>query len=338
MIRTLGGKLIISVAGIFVIAIVIVMTYNYKTTSIEVQNLYKTIQETVLDASYTTINITMNIEAKQHLDAISRSILELDKHDIISQRRVLLRAEELIKYPSIYIVYEDDGSLIVQDYDTSKSVQSLSPNFDNEGDLRTRDWYQKTKQQQQGIITPTYINQGGIYAGKMMSTATYPLIKNGRFIGVIGIDFFVENFQERFENFRREELPSLDVYITDSTGNIFSHRDLAIVADTSLSPQEVQLSSELKKSTNGEFVYFDSHGQERLGVYRQFPFGWTIVVSSKTEDYTNAINKYFFYSVVISILILGIGVFLLFLFIRKLIAPVEKIKNVLLHFFKYINY
>lgn len=81
----------------------------------------------------------MNVEAKQHLNAVAEQIVALDKNDVVAQRRVLMTTEELIKYPSMNIVYENDGKVILQDYHPEVGIENLSSNFDNVGlDLRDR--------------------------------------------------------------------------------------------------------------------------------------------------------------------------------------------------------
>ncbi|EJF0803637.1 methyl-accepting chemotaxis protein, partial [Campylobacter upsaliensis] len=142
MTKTLGGKILACVVAIFVVVIGVIVTYNYISSSSQISTLFRSIQKGILDASYTTIDITMNVEAKQHLNAVAEQIVALDKNDVIAQRRVLMTAEELIKYPSMYIVYENDGKVILQDYHPEVGIENLSSNFDNVGlDLRDRFWY-----------------------------------------------------------------------------------------------------------------------------------------------------------------------------------------------------
>ncbi|ELH7553824.1 methyl-accepting chemotaxis protein, partial [Campylobacter upsaliensis] len=133
MTKTLGGKILACVVAIFVVVIGVIVTYNYISSSSQISTLFRSIQKGILDASYTTIDITMNVEAKQHLNAVAEQIVALDKNDVIAQRRVLMTAEELIKYPSMYIVYENDGKVILQDYHPEVGIENLSSNFDNVG-------------------------------------------------------------------------------------------------------------------------------------------------------------------------------------------------------------
>ncbi|MCR2103074.1 hypothetical protein CUPS4256_07435 [Campylobacter upsaliensis] len=101
MTKTLGGKILACVVAIFVVVIGVIVTYNYISSSSQISTLFRSIQKGILDASYTTINITMNVEAKQHLNAVAEQIIALDKNDVVAQRRVLMTTEELIKYPSM---------------------------------------------------------------------------------------------------------------------------------------------------------------------------------------------------------------------------------------------
>ncbi|EOB3875939.1 cache domain-containing protein, partial [Campylobacter upsaliensis] len=338
MTKTLGGKILACVVAIFVVVIGVIVTYNYISSSSQISTLFRSIQKGILDASYTTIDITMNVEAKQHLNAVAEQIVALDKNDVIAQRRVLMTAEELIKYPSMYIVYENDGKVILQDYHPEVGIENLSSNFDNVGlDLRDRFWYKETKEKKRGIVSSTYISSAGNYKGQRLATATYPLIKNGEFIGVIGMDLFVGGFQKRFENFEREELPNLDVYITDISGKIFSHKDPAIVESTTETEAEKALKEALKKAPEGEF-YYNHNNEDRVGFYKQFPFGWTIVSVTTQSDYTNAINKQFFISTAIALVLLVVGAMFLVVFVKKLVAPLNSIQSGLNSFFDFINH
>ncbi|EAL52850.1 methyl-accepting chemotaxis protein (tlpA) [Campylobacter upsaliensis RM3195] len=338
MTKTLGGKILACVVAIFVVVIGVIVTYNYISSSSQISTLFRSIQKGILDASYTTINITMNVEAKQHLNAVAEQIIALDKNDVVAQRRVLMTTEELIKYPSMYIVYENDGKVILQDYHPEVGIENLSSNFDNVGlDLRDRFWYKETKEKRQGIISSTYVSSAGNYKGQRLAAATYPLIKDGEFIGVIGMDLFVGDFQKRFENFEREELPGLDVYITDADGKIFSHKDQKIIESTARTEAEIALQTALKNALEGEFVYMHD-GKERIGFYKQFPFGWTIVSVTTQSDYTNAINKQFFISTAIALVLLVVGAMFLVVFVKKLVAPLNSIQSGLNSFFDFINH
>ena len=337
--KSLATRLCIYIVGIFAVIMVISAFFNYNRNSSTVTTLYQSLQKNALGAAYTTINLTMNVEANQHLQAVRDKILSFDKFDVVSQRNVLATVERLTKYPSMFIVYED-GNVILQDFDAKNPNPTLSANWDNgSDDWRLRQWYKDTKATKKGVTTAVYESKSGLYAGKRLSTITYPLIKNGEFVGVVGMDIFVDSFQERFRNFERPELPSMDIYITDSTGRIFSHKNPEIVAHQEPYPQEIALSKLLETSSEGEFHYNDLQGQERMGFYKQFPFGWTIVSAASMEDYTKATNEHFIFNVLLTAVLIVVGAFILYIIIKsQIIGRIKAISNQLFSFFDYINH
>ena len=336
---SLATRLTSFIVLVFVVILGASSIVSYNNTSSTVTELFKSIQKGALNASYTTINITMNVEATQHLKALADKIISLDREDVISQRGLLSTTENLIKYPSMFIVYED-GRHILQDFDAANPNPRLSDNWDSAGgDWRERSWYKDTKAAKKSIVTATYESKSGLHADKHLSTITYPLIRNGEFIGVLGVDVFTGEFQQRFVNFERPELPSMDIYMTDSLGKIFSHKDPAIVANPEPYPQEVELKRILESEKEGEFTYLDSHGEERLGYFKQFPFGWTIVASALKSDYTSATNKHFIYNIIVTLILAAIGAVVLFFIIKaQVLSRLYQISNHLLNFFDFLNH
>ena len=136
---SLANKLLISVLSIFIVVIATVTIYNYKKTSENTIDLFQSIQQGALSASYTTINITMNIEAQQHLDFLRKQILALetisDQADrIAKQRTVLAETAELIKYPAAYVIFEKNGKALVEYNEEPKAAfkhdyEAVEPGF-----------------------------------------------------------------------------------------------------------------------------------------------------------------------------------------------------------------
>ena len=337
---SIATRLSIFIVCVFVVIMGASTIFNYNKTSSSVNELYTSIQKGALNASYTTINITMNIEANQHLKAVAEQILALDREEVYAQRQILATTESLIKYPSMFIVYENDGRHILQDFDANNPNPRLSASWDSEGgDWRERGWYKDTKAAKKSIVTPTYVSKTGLHKGKKLATITYPLIRGGEFVGVLGIDTFVDEFQQRFVNFERPELPSMDIYMTDSSGKIFSHKDKEIVENPEPYPQEVELKQILETEKEGEFTYTDTHGEKRIGYFKQFPFGWTIVASALTSDYTSATNSHFIYNMLITLVLIVAGAFILFAIIKsQIVSRIQGISNQLFSFFDYLNH
>ncbi|WP_104731376.1 cache domain-containing protein [Helicobacter rappini] len=201
MFRSLSGKLAAGAVAIFSVIIVIISVFNFIKTKNDVTDIYQGIQAQTLESAYRSIMITMGDEAQEHLRVLARDIVNTDRNNVVQQRIILNSASSLVKYPLMFIVYESDGKAILQDYDPNGTAK-FSSEWEDVGnvDLRQRPWYVETKAKQAGIITPVYASEVGKYKGEMFATATMPLIKNGKFIGVVGFDIGVNHFQERFRS------------------------------------------------------------------------------------------------------------------------------------------
>ncbi|MCX2716123.1 cache domain-containing protein, partial [Helicobacter sp. MIT 21-1697] len=334
--KSLATRLISIVLGIFVLLILIVSFFNYKNAARDIGEVYRGLQQLALSSSYTTINITMNIEAQQHLNMIAKSLAKINENDITTQRKLLLDVAQLVQYPSVYVTYESTGKTLTEDYDENQP-HNVSSAWDNKPDLRQRDWYVQTKNLNAPIVTPTYESQQGKYKGKMLATATMPLHKNGEFVGVIGIDIFVDGFQERFKNFKRTELPSMEVFIADSSGRIFSREKPLTSTSNTPTPLEKALGASLK-SKKENLLEFDNFGTAKTAYYKQFPFGWTIVVAADKKDYEEANDKNLIGAIVLALILLAIGAVLLFFIVKSYLRPINTIKQGLLSFFSFLNY
>lgn len=316
---SLVTRLCAIIVGIFVAIILISSVLNYQNTKSDVTSLYESIQQGALNASYTTIDITMNVEASQHLAAIAAKLVATDSSDAKAQREVLNAAQSLIKYPSISIVYDSGESII------HSSKNDLNKGFDNV-DLRQSEWYREVKSTKAIFTTPSYEKDG-----KTIATIAYPLLKKGEFVGVIGVDLALDDFAQRFKNFERPELPSMHIYIADSAGKIFTSKG-------NLNAQEAAIKS-LGKTKSGSFSYEDASGDEFVGFFKRFDFGYTIISSALMSDYTSATNSHLASSMLIAIILIALGTLILFYYIKtKLVGRIGRIADQLFALFDYLNH
>ncbi|OBV28432.1 chemotaxis protein, partial [Helicobacter sp. CLO-3] len=345
MFRSLSGKLTGSSVAIFVVIIVVISFFNFQKNKGDIIDLYQGIQKQTLESAYRSIFITMGDEAQHHLKILAKNLVKVDKNDIVQQRAILDTAASLVKYPLVVVVYEDDGKTILQYYDEN-GIKHFSPNWDNTDgiDLRTRAWYVETKQKGAGIITPVYVSAAGKYKGQSFSTATMPLVKNGKFIGVVGFDISVDGFQDRFVSFMNSELPSTNIFLTDSDGKIFSYKEEGFVGSPAAKQVEDVLADVLHKDhledgiVDYDFITEDGKVLDKIGFYKSFPFGWTIVTTANKTDYTETINANLIQTIILATIMIIIGAVVIFFINRYLASPINSIKTLLIAFFKYLNH
>ena len=334
--KSLTTKITVLAIAVFFAILVVVLFLNYKVASKNMEDMYKTLQESIIKASFTTINITMNIEAKQHLEFLSSALEDIDSHDIISQRETLAHITGAIKYPDVFIAYENGNYLEENTLRSDTNYENIWNNTDV--DMRTRPWYKKVKESKQFYVTSVYVGTVGAVKDKIIATAAYPLIKEGEFVGVIGADIIIDGFQDRFKNFNTEIFPSLSVFLTDHEGQIVSHKDKVLESDNKEDAAEKALKAALKANKDGIIEYTDDKdGMDKIAMYREFPFGYAVVVSASKEDYYRAVNKATLITVVEGAVLLLVGAIILIFLIRTFMKPISTIQHGLGNFFAYIN-
>ncbi|MDE5602508.1 MAG: methyl-accepting chemotaxis protein, partial [Helicobacter sp.] len=333
--RSLTTKISGLVIITFIIIIILLNFLYYKSSARIVEDLYHTIQNSVLEASYTTINITMNIEAKQHLEFVANMLSRINKEDIISQREILSYTSQIVKYADIFVAYEN-GNYLDELYPEEPKTTFKDKWDIPEIDMRERPWYQEAKRVGKFIVTSAYISQAGSLKGKEVATAALPIYENGNFLGVIGVDIVIQDFQKRFENFVTAALPSLSVFITDDNGEIISHKDKTLILDNTRIEAENIIRDAAKNSKTGTANY-DYLGWRTVH-YAQMPFGWIIGVSANQDDYVRGIQSVVIKNTLVALILLAVGVLILFLIIRGFLKPLSTIQKGLFSFFSYINY
>ena len=111
--KSVSTKILAIVIGIFVLVLGVTSLFNYKKTAKETIEVYEGIQQLALNSSFTTINITMNAEARQHLSELAKLLSKVDRDDLIAQRKILANLAKFVQYDAAFIVYENsDGRMI----------------------------------------------------------------------------------------------------------------------------------------------------------------------------------------------------------------------------------
>lgn len=212
----------LSVGIVFVIVFTIVMFVSYHQSKKSIYKLYANTQTTELHSVSAIIDVVAH-DVWRKLEFATKNLATLDKNDVIAQRQILYQIAQMSKSLNVSIVYEDDGATLTEST-TNTSKTHFSPNWENDKqsrkESRTNQWYMHTKQAFKPIFTPAYSSPKD--KNKIIITATMPLIKNGKFTGVISMDIAFEEISARLKPFV-DALQESELIITDSAGNVFYH-------------------------------------------------------------------------------------------------------------------
>ncbi|MGX2985534.1 methyl-accepting chemotaxis protein [Helicobacter sp. 23-1048] len=337
MFKSVCFKILGIVVGIFVVVIGITSFMNYKRTASETIEVYEGLQQLALNSSYTTINITMGIEAKQHLTELQKFLANVDRNDIIAHRRILGHLTKFVQYDAAFIVYDDMGGKMISETLRSGITHYTNAPDDTNFDFSTRGYYEAAKSTQDFYVTTPYESAVVGMEKTISATAAMPFYRNDKFAGVIAVDISVGGFQSRFKNFERKELPSLQIFLTDSNGEVFSHDDLEKLGKERLKPLGDAVAKAVQTKPNGR-MEFDFEGEHKVIYYRQMPFGWIIAAEANDEDFTKAVNESLFASMSIALILLALGSVGLFFVIVHFFKPLSAIQRQLDDFFAFLNH
>ena len=284
---SLKTKLLLSVMSVLALIICAMLAFGYFHTQRTSASIEAKIGQANLHSAYLSLRALQEmIEAD--LSSMAKSISMLDKNDVLAQRQVLSQTIALhnqksakLPYLSAFVTYEEDGNTLIQN---SLANQS-SPSWDSAQGFRTRSWYVQTKQsfamnissREYSLENAEYqngeLNQGDKKATK--SIATLPLIINGKFSGVIGVDFALSDLSSVID-----ELDSVvgrgEVLLLDSALEIIAAKSSTDIGV----PKNLQKELEKLQKDNlqkGTFSYKEG-SKKRSASVAVLPFGWYLLI------------------------------------------------------------
>lgn len=331
----LNAKTIGVVVLLFVVILAILTTYNYQKVKDDTINYFSDIQKIALGASFNTINITMNVEASQHLSALGDSIMN---HGIQNVHIVSDDVAELIRYPKVYVAFENNTSYVTWINTDMRPLANVV--WDENKSLVNEEWYKNAKASGKMYVSKVHELTDGPFKGRKVATAALPLRKNGAFVGVVAVDIFSDEFQPRFKNFVSEQVPSQNVFLLDNDNKIFSHDNPEVVRTQTNGNLKEQLVEALKNSKGdvGYFEYTNFRNEPVMARFKKFPFGWTVVVAAEKADYNNTLTENLIAQGIVSLIMLILGSGMLYVTLRHFLSPITEIEQSIGDSFKYVNH
>lgn len=329
----LNAKTLTVVVLLFIVLVGALSIYSHSRVKSETIGYFRDIDNVALNASYSTINITMNVEAEQHLRALGDS---LAIHGLQNTRIIEDDVMELIRYPKAYVAFESGSSAVSW---LNKDYRPADIAWDENTDLRNEKWYQAAKTSGKLYVSEVHALADGPFAGRMVVTAALPMKRDGAFVGIVAVDIFVDDFQVRLNNLNSEQVPSQNIFLLDSTGRIFSHKYEEVLRTQTNGNLAEKMAAALKANAEkGEFEYTNYRKELTMAKYKKLPFGWTVVVASEENDYEKVFTENIIAQLISSVVLLIIGTILLYFVLRHFLAPIAVIEKSVADSFKYVNH
>ncbi|EMU5719981.1 methyl-accepting chemotaxis protein [Campylobacter jejuni] len=266
------------------------------------------------------------------LNTLEKDILKLPYEALNSQDNIINNAGAILKYYrnsgnllAVYIGLDNGENIVSDDLSEKKNTNITINGKANNYNATTREWYKEARNSNQIYITPAYID---VVSNEYAITYSKALYKDGKFIGVLGIDVLLTSLQDQ---------------IARTPGNtfVFDHKDRVFAAtNKALLDPSVDHSPVLNAyKTHGDYNFFTYglDGKERLGTCTKV-FAYTACITESADIINKPIFKAAYIQVIALIVMISISIILLYFIVSKYLSPLAAIQTGLTSFFDFINY
>ncbi|WP_438830219.1 methyl-accepting chemotaxis protein [Campylobacter coli] len=266
------------------------------------------------------------------LNALEKDILNLPYEALNSQDNIVNNVGAILKYYrnsgnvlAVYIGLDNGENIVSDDLSEKKNTNITINGKANNYNATTREWYKEARNSNQTYITPAYID---VVSNEYAITYSKALYKDGKFIGVLGLDVLLISLQDE---------------IARTPGNtfVFDHKDRVFAAtNKALLDPSVDHSPVLnayKAHGDNNFFSYKLNNEERLGTCTKV-FAYTACITESTDVINKPIFKAAYIQVIALIVMISISIILLYFIVSKYLSPLAAIQVGLNSFFDFINH
>ncbi|MCV3463627.1 PDC sensor domain-containing protein, partial [Campylobacter sp. FU_497] len=298
---------------------------NYEVVKAET-NYVRTAEKSMRD--FKNLNV-------HSLEKLSQAILKLPYDALSTQDKLMQNTGNLLKavrdmnsYLAVYIA-QPNGELIVSDPDSDSKgldygIYGKADNYD----ATTREFYIEARKKNGLYITASYIDAT---TGLPCFTYSMPLIKDGKFIGILAIDVLVKDLQNEFS-----ELPGR-TFVFDQAYTVFASTDKTLVSGEQ-NPDIITVAKAYEKAGDYNiFSYTTQNGNNRFGICVNVD-GYTTCAGENIEVIEAPALKIAYIQTTIVIFTSIASIILLYFIISYYLSPLQAIQKGINSFFDFINH
>ncbi|MBX2551186.1 cache domain-containing protein, partial [Campylobacter jejuni] len=320
-------SLIANLIAIFALIVLGIVSFYFTKTSLyestlkNQTDLLKVTQSTVEDFRSTNQSFTR---------ALEKDIANLPYQSLITEENIINNVGPILKYYrhsinalNVYLGLNNGKVLLSQ-----KSNDAKMPELRDDLDIKTKDWYQEALKTNDIFVTPAYPAYLDTILKQYVITYSKAIYKDGKIIGVLGVDIPSEDLQNLVAN-----TPG-NTFLFDQKNKIFAATNKEL-----LNPS-IDHSPVLNAyKTHGDYNFFTYglDGKERLGTCTKV-FAYTACITESADIINEPISKAAFIQAIVVIIVVIISVILLYFIVSKYLSPLAAIQTGLTSFFDFINY
>ncbi|ELX0594100.1 methyl-accepting chemotaxis protein [Campylobacter jejuni] len=322
-------SLIANSITIFALSILSIISFYFTKDSLYQSTLYT--QTELLKATQISIEDfrSRNISL---LNTLEKDILNLPYEALNSQDNIVNNVGVILKYYrnsgnllAVYIGLDNGENIMSSDLSEKKNTNITINGKANNYNATTREWYKGARNSNQIYITPAYIDA---FTNEYCITYSKALYKDGKFIGVLGIDVLLTSLQDQIAR-----TPG-NTFVFDNKDKIFAATNEALL-DPSVDHSPVL--NAYKAHGDNNFFSYKLNNEERLGACTKV-FAYTACITESADIINKPIYKAAFIQVIALIVMISISIILLYFIVSKYLSPLAAIQTGLTSFFDFINY
>ncbi|EHA4727900.1 methyl-accepting chemotaxis protein [Campylobacter jejuni] len=322
-------SLIANSITIFALSILSIISFYFTKDSLYQSTLYT--QTELLKATQISIEDfrSRNISL---LNTLEKDILNLPYEALNSQDNIVNNVGAILKYYrnsgnllAVYIGLDNGENIMSSDLSEKKNTNITINGKANNYNATTREWYKGARNSNQIYITPAYIDA---FTNEYCITYSKALYKDGKFIGVLGIDVLLTSLQDQIAR-----TPG-NTFAFDNKNKIFAATNKELL-NPSIDHSPVL--NAYKAHGDNNFFSYKLNNEERLGACTKV-FAYTACITESADIINKPIFKAAYIQVIALIVMISISIILLYFIVSKYLSPLAAIQTGLTSFFDFINY
>ncbi|ELW9593199.1 methyl-accepting chemotaxis protein [Campylobacter jejuni] len=317
-------SLIANLIAIFALIVLGIVSFYFTKTSLyestlkNQTDLLKVTQSTVEDFRSTNQSFTR---------ALEKDIANLPYQSLITEENIINNVGPILKYYrhsinalNVYLGLNNGKVLLSQ-----KSNDAKMPELRDDLDIKTKDWYQEALKTNDIFVTPAYLDT---ILKQYVITYSKAIYKDGKIIGVLGVDIPSEDLQNLVAN-----TPG-NAFLFDQKNKIFAATNKELL-NPSIDHSPVL--NAYKAHGDNNFFSYKLNNEERLGACTKV-FAYTACITESADIINKPIFKAAFIQAIVVIIVVVFSIILLYFIVSKYLSPLAAIQTGLTSFFDFINY
>ncbi|EAH6799325.1 methyl-accepting chemotaxis protein [Campylobacter coli] len=317
-------SLIANLIAIFALIVLGIVSFYFTKTSLyestlkNQTDLLKVTQSTVEDFRSTNQSFTR---------ALEKDIANLPYQSLITEENIINNVGPILKYYrhsinalNVYLGLNNGKVLLSQ-----KSNDAKMPELRDDLDIKTKDWYQEALKTNDIFVTPAYLDT---ILKQYVITYSKAIYKDGKIIGVLGVDIPLEDLQNSVAN-----TPG-NIFLFDQKNKIFAATNKELL-NPSIDHSPVL--NAYKAHGDNNFFSYKLNNEERLGVCKKIST-YTACITESVDVINEPIFKAVYIQVIALIIMISISIILLYFIVSKYLSPLAAIQTGLTSFFDFINH